>query len=217
MARLDLTRLDQSYLGARGGAARGLSAKRVVLVGAGAVGSEIAGMLGASGVGELRIIDPDTLTEDNVHRHALGVQNLDSDKALSLTARLRGRFPHLTFEGRKSRIEDLLVQDAQFITTSDLIILAIADDTLERRLNRLLIAGPPRVHSWVEPLGVGGHSLATGIAGPGCFECLFVQDDTHGLVNKASFVAPGQIIERSLAGCAGTFSPFSLRRSSNGS
>ena len=208
-ARLDLTRLDRRYLGVRGGATHGLAEKRVVLVGAGAVGSEIAGMLGAAGVGELRIIDPDTLTQDNVHRHALGVRNLHSDKALALAARLRHRFPHLTFEGRKGRIEELLVKDPRFIRETELIILAIADDTLERRLNRSLVGPPPRIHSWVEPLGVGGHALATVTAGPGCFECLFQYDDRLGLVNKACFVAPGQIIERSLAGCAGTFSPFS--------
>lgn len=209
VARLRLTRLDHSYLSARGGADHGLIEKRVVLVGAGAVGSEIAGLLGAAGVGEVRIIDPDALTEDNIHRHALGVRDLDSDKASALTTWLRGRFPHLAFESRTGRIEGLLAAESPFVKEADLIVLAIADDTLERRLNRVLLGGPPRIHSWVEPLGVGGHALATEIAGPGCFECLFRHDETLGLVNEACFVAPGQIIEKSLAGCAGTFSPFS--------
>jgi len=206
--RLDLTRLDRGYLGVRGGASHGLSTRGVVIVGAGAIGSDIAGLLGEAGVGELRIIDPDTLSEDNVHRHALGVRNLDADKAVALATRLRGRFPHLTFEGRKDRIEHVLVSDPQFVRETDLIVIAIADDTLERRLNRSLLRESPRIHAWVEPLGVGGHVLAAGLSGPGCFECLFGYEENY-LRNRASFVAAGEVIERSLAGCAGTFSPFS--------
>jgi hypothetical protein len=144
-----------------------------------------------------------------VHRHVLGVRNLDNEKAVALTAQLRSRFPHLTFEARKSRIEDLLLDDSQFVTDVDLILFALGDETIERRLNRLLIRGAPRIHAWVEPLGVGGHAFACGLSTPGCFECLFRYDGRGALFNSAAFVEPGQPIQRSLAGCAGTFSPFS--------
>jgi len=43
----------------------------------------------------------------------------------------------------------------------------------------------------------------------GCFECLYLRDAQHALFNRAALTAPGQEIRRSLAGCAGTFSPFS--------
>jgi molybdopterin-synthase adenylyltransferase len=43
----------------------------------------------------------------------------------------------------------------------------------------------------------------------GCFECLYRPDDTVGLINRTALTAPGQEIRQSLAGCAGTFSPFS--------
>jgi ThiF family protein/E2/UBC family protein B len=207
--RLKLTRLDRNYLGIRGGAAQAISGKRVVLVGAGAVGSEVAGMLAAAGVEELRVIDPETLSADNVHRHVLGVRDLDNSKALALTSQLRARFPHLAFEARQDCIEGLLRQDSQFVTDVDLILIALGDETIERRLNQLLAGRVPRIHAWVEPLGVGGHALACGLSGPGCFECLFRHDQKGAIGNTAAFVEPGQLIQRSLAGCAGTFSPFS--------
>jgi hypothetical protein len=207
--RLSLKRLDRTYLSARGGAARSLSDKCVALIGIGAVGSEIAGLLAAAGLGELRMIDPEILSPDNVHRHSLGVRNLDDDKAPAVAAQLRARFPHSLFEARKAHIEELLRHDRHFITDADLIIVSVGDETLERRLNRSLAGSAPRIHAWVEPLGVGGHVLVCGVSGPGCFECLLKKDPEQGLVNIGSFVAPGQVIQKSLAGCAGTFSPFS--------
>jgi hypothetical protein len=115
-------------------------------------------------------------------------------------------------------VEKLLTDEPAFLLEADLIMLATGEETLERRLNRLLQGGPPRVHTWLEPLGIGGHAFAcgarTGSPAPnepaaGCFECLYQPDDTVGLINRTALTAPGQEIRQSLAGCAGTFSPFS--------
>jgi hypothetical protein len=40
-------------------------------------------------------------------------------------------------------------------------------------------------------------------------ECLFEVDGLAGLVNRAAITAPGTQVRRLLAGCAGTFTPFS--------
>jgi hypothetical protein len=56
-------------------------------------------------------------------------------------------------------VDNLLMDERDTILDADLIVVAVGDETLERRLNRLLAGGPPRLHAWVEPLGVGGHAL----------------------------------------------------------
>jgi hypothetical protein len=67
----------------------------------------------------------------------------------------------------------------------------------------------PRLHAWLEPLGIGGHVLATGVArSSGCFRCLFQTDTEYGLTNAASFVEPGQAFQRTYADRAGTFTLF---------
>lgn len=207
MGRPDLQRLDREYLTARGGA--GAVERTVVVVGVGAVGSEAAANLAALGVGRLRLIDPDIMAAENVHRHILGVRHLGEPKVTALATELASRFPHLSFDTRQQRIEEVLKTDAAFVVSADLVVVALGDETLERRLTRLLAGGPPRVHAWVEPLGVGGHALLTKPMHAGCYECLYAADPQFGLRNRAALSAPGQEIRRSLAGCAGTFSPFS--------
>lgn len=155
---------------------------------------------------------------ENVHRHALGMNSTGYKKATALKAELEQRFPHLDIDPRTLRVEALLTDEPAFLLEADLIVLATGEETLERRLNRLLQGGPPRVHTWLEPLGIGGHAFACGgyterparnEPAAGCFECLYRPDDTVGLINRTALTAPGQEIRRSLAGCAGTFSPFS--------
>ncbi len=209
--RLNLARLDAGFLGARGGAAGELATKTAVLVGAGAVGSELALHLAALGVGRLRIVDPEQIKPENIHRHALGMRHLWQSKAVAICAELASRFPHLAFESRNMKVEDLLQNETSFIIGADVVLIALGDETLERRINRLLHGIVPRVHTWVEPLGIGGHAMACSLreAGAGCYECLFETHPVVGLCNRAALSAPGQEVRRSLAGCAGTFSPFS--------
>jgi molybdopterin-synthase adenylyltransferase len=209
ITRLNLIRVDREFLVHRGGAVTTLGTKTVVLVGAGAVGSELALRLAALGIGRLHVIDPECLGPENVHRHALGLRHLWQPKATALVEMLRSYYPHLQFEARVAGIEEILKAESSFIMSADVVVLAIGDETLERRLNRIMAGHIPRVHAWVEPLGIGGHALCCGVNPVGCFECLFKLDPVHGPYNVAAFSAPGQHIRRSFAGCAGTFSPFS--------
>jgi molybdopterin/thiamine biosynthesis adenylyltransferase len=186
----------------------------VTLVGVGSVGSEVAAHLAALGVRRLRLIDPDEVEAANVHRHALGVAHLGLKKAEALAQELARRFPHLDIGAVAGRAEDVLAGDPALFSGADLVVLAAGEETIERRLATLLDGGPPLLHTWVEPLGIAGHALAHGALGvdgrsAGCYECLFDVREGLGLVNRAALTAPGQEIRRSLAGCAGTFSPFS--------
>jgi molybdopterin-synthase adenylyltransferase len=207
--RPDLSRLDRSYLAPRGGASALLGQQVVAVVGIGSVGSEVAAALAAAGVGSLRLIDNEVMNPENVHRHALGVRHIGINKATALSVELSSRLPHQTVTWRAESVQGILANDADYLTSADLIVIALGDETLERRLNRLLADGPPRVHTWTEPLGIGGHALLVVPRRPGCFECLLSLDAERGLHNRAALTAPGQDIRRSLAGCAGSFSPFS--------
>lgn len=207
--RLLIERLDTAYVMPRGGANAALSTLTIAVIGCGAVGSHIVGHLAALGVGNLRLVDPEQLTSANIHRHVLGVNYLRWNKARGMAFELGHRFPHLATEYREQTIEDVLRAEPAFITDADLIVIAIGEPTVELRINDLLGPKMPRLHAWVEPMGIGGHLLATGIfEGPGCYRCLYEEDETFGLVNLASFAAPGQHFERTMGGCAGQFVPF---------
>jgi molybdopterin/thiamine biosynthesis adenylyltransferase len=209
VTRILVRRLDSNYLLTRGGADNKLLSRTIAIVGCGAIGSNIARDLASLGVGRIRIVDPDILMPENIHRHVLGMSFLDMNKADGMKQFLNRHFPHLNIEARAERIQHVLEREPEFITGADLLIIALGDETLELRLNQVLGNQMPRIHVWVEPLGLGGHVLATGLnEGGGCFRCLFETDSVLGIHNQSAFAAPGQKFQPAFSGCAGTFTPF---------
>ncbi len=210
VTRLYVTRYDGDYLIPRCGGDEELSGRTVVVVGCGSIGSYLVERLVSLGVGDLRLIDQEKLKPENVHRHSLGINTVGVNKALAIKASLGFRYPHIRVEARASKVQDVLKTDAAFIIDADLIMVALGEETLELWLNRHLGLKKPRIHVWTEPLGIGQHVLAVGVgSGNGCFECLFEPTDEFGLRNKAAFAQPGQQFQNSLAGCGGSFVPFS--------
>lgn len=200
-------RADPRFLIERAGGDPSYVGRSVIVVGCGSVGSYVAHGLASFGFGRLTLIDPEVMALENVFRHVLGAESVGTPKANALAATLKRSFPHLDVRPYAMRFEDALDRNENFVGT-DVLILATGDATLERRLNRLLHAFANCLHVWVEPLGLGGHVVSSLQTQPGCYECLFRRDDRSGLVNMASFAAPGQPFQRTLAGCGGTFTPF---------
>ncbi|MCI0719164.1 MAG: ThiF family adenylyltransferase [Acidobacteria bacterium] len=210
VTQVHLDRYDAGYLLPRGGAMEQISNKTVAVVGCGAIGSHLIQRLASLGVGLFRLVDKELLEADNLYRHALGLKYVRLNKAEGISREVSTCYPHVKAEFRHEDVVSVLENEPDFLLSADLILVALGDETLELRLNSLLANIRPRVHAWLEPLGIGGHVLVTAVSGgQGCFRCLFHNDEHHGLANRASFALPGQHFERSLAGCSGTFSPFS--------
>jgi hypothetical protein len=92
----------------------------------------------------------------------------------------------------------------------DCVVNATGNETAGLAIDELLRGRGPRVHVWLEPLGLAQHVLQAPPAGhPGCFRCLFDRDGELELTNKAALAAPGQEFEENLAGCGGAYVPFS--------
>lgn len=211
-----IERRDPGYLMPRGGAARELGRRRVLLVGCGAIGGHLAGELVRSGVGRLTLVDPDLLRPENAYRHVLGVPPpvLLPWKAMLLASELKQRYPAAEIEFVTAAIEDALAAGLD-PSAFDLMISATGEHNVDRALNERLFhaAGrPPLIFTWLEPQGLGGHALRVLPATEGCFECLFTPfaaDDAPALANRAAFAAPGQVFTRELAGCGNAFTPYS--------
>jgi len=82
-------------LRSRGALPETLRDRRILLIGAGALGSALAEMLVRGGVSRLRIVDPDRFTAGNGVRHTLGFGSVRSYKAERLAERLRALNPDL--------------------------------------------------------------------------------------------------------------------------
>ena len=186
-----------------------LQNKTVAVVGCGAVGSHAIERIASLGVGHFRLVDSEMLDSSNLYRHVLGIAHVGAPKSKGVCDAMRSRYPHIEAQARVADILAVLRDQPEFILSADLLLVALGDPTLELRLNECLGTKKPRLHAWVEPLGLGGHVLATGLEnGPGCFRCLFDRTEETGMANRASFAKAGQSFQKSIAGCAGVFTPF---------
>lgn len=207
---LGVDRFDEAFLVPRGGGWQDLKDKTVTVVGVGAVGSRIAENLCSAGVGTLFLVDHDPLQNANVHRHVLGVDQVGQNKALAMCDLLKRRYPHLDVQARAQNVEAILGTDEDCTLGVDLTYFATGEATLELRLNQYFGQRVPRIHVWVDPLDAGGHALLAGAAKSlGCLACLHRRSVGIPLHNRASFVAPGQDLTKTMAGCSDRFVPFS--------
>lgn len=211
---LRLDRRDRSFIVPRGGGDAGIAGRRVLLVGAGAVGGHLAFELVRAGVDDLTIVDDDRLRPENTYRHALGRRYWGSLKADALKTELEIEFPYVRVHAVRSRIEAAVASRAVSFAEFDLVVFAAANPTVELEMNahaRGAAGAPPVMFTWLEPYGIGGHALVGGgDRGPGCFECLYTPPagDGTALDNRAAFAAPGQAFGRALSGCGSLHTPY---------
>lgn len=212
---VSVSRHTAAYMRERGGASPEAGAKRVVILGCGSVGSEVADALASSGVGHLTLVDDDILSEDNVFRHALGREHIGSMKVDGLRTELTRKYPGLSVHAKPLRVEKWL-ERADW-STIDGVVVAIGQPTLERQISKRLRESSrtiPYVVTWLEPLDLGGHAVALSSQGPGCFDCLFRDEEgRRSLTPGTAFLAEGQKVTRNLTGCASVFVPYGALQS----
>jgi len=166
--RVDLQRLGECTL---------------AVVGVGAVGSQIAEQAARSGVGNLLLVDGDTLEAPNVARHVLGADAIGENKAAAVAARLAAAIPslHVAYVPRYIT-DDVPDEDMrELLASADLVVVATDDRNVQRRIGRVALeADLPAVFPGVDADGARGEVfVALGPHTP-CFDCwdLFRTADT---------------------------------------
>ena len=123
-------RSQQASLIPRGGGSLDLSNKSVLLVGCGSVGSELALRLTSAGAGRLTVTDPDTLSEENLYRHSLTVNNIGRLKAEGLAHEIALKHPWADVTHWHKSLEEL--RSPAKLSEFDLIVIAIGAPNVER-------------------------------------------------------------------------------------
>jgi len=121
-----------------------LSTKSVVVIGVGAVGSQVAVGLAHEGIGRLCLIDHDDLEEGNLHRHVLGRADLGKNKAVATKLFLDQEIKR----GLRTEAVDRKVDDSfpdaeldQLLRGADLIVAATDEREAQRRIFRRSFRG----------------------------------------------------------------------------
>ena len=210
--RLMIERIDKERLFQRGGIGIrvGLSETTLAIVGCGSLGSQLAISLSKTGLSKFLLVDKELIEAENVARHVCGFMEAGNNKPKSkaIQNRLITHFPHIDCEAHHSDILDLLRKDESLLNGYDLIIMAIANMSVEIRLNHLLRRGKitsPLLFLWLEPLGVAGQILYIHPTEGGCYECCLTNEGHF----RYSVSRPNQGLHKREAGCQSTFVQYS--------
>jgi sulfur-carrier protein adenylyltransferase/sulfurtransferase len=179
----------------------------VAVVGCGSLGGAVALLLAQSGVARLRLIDPDSLSWQNVGRHALPGSFVGQKKAIALASHLRSYIPDLEVVPIAITWQQAWKEDPALFDSMDLIVCATGEWTSEGFLNQLSKQGlevPPAIFAWLEAYGVAGHAVLVLPRG-GCLRCL---TNEHGEFDAhVAHFPEGKPLVREAA-CGVAFQPF---------
>jgi ThiF family len=171
-----------------------ISSKTVAILGAGALGSQIAALLARAGVGRFLLVDHDVVTAGNRVRHELDLADVGRFKTAALADRLRRINPWCEvreqpqgFGGLNApMLEAIQTADDQLasrLTSADLIVNASADSVAGFHCAKLARAAESTVlHAWVGPGAWGARILIQhdGAEPSGCTECLARWQESGG-------------------------------------
>ncbi|AVQ99802.1 hypothetical protein OBCHQ24_12550 [Oceanobacillus iheyensis] len=219
----EVKRWHPKHLLNRTGGNTGLSDKHVAIVGVGSIGSEVAMKFAKAGVNKISLIDPDFLELDNVHRHTLGSNKvyalLDSGlvhipKVWGIKQEVNQKYPFTKIEDFPDYFSVVWKEKKINWTNVDLVVIAIGEPNQEMLINKgfhQLDKTPPVLYTWVEPLGIGGHTLVTlNEEYQGCYQCLFKSEEDIPIFNRSAFAKPFQEFSKSITGCASIFTPYNF-------
>lgn len=157
-----------------------LKASRVLLVGAGGLGSPAALYLAAAGVGALGIVDPDAVDVTNLQRQILhGTAGLGAPKVDSARARLHDVNPHVAVETGAVRLTS--ANALEIVAAYDAVVDG-SDNFPTRYLvnDACVLTGRPNVYGSVYRWE-GQLSVFATEGGP-CYRCLFREPPPPGLI-----------------------------------
>lgn len=199
-------RKDYKYLNNQIGNDIGLQGKKVLLVGAGSLGSYVAFELVKNGVSELTIYDEDILSPDNTMRWFYSGLGKGENKATIIGLLLKWIHPQISVNAIPRNINQETLKEE--VDQVDMIIFTIGNSDSQIYFNQILKINNckiPILFTWLEAGGKYSHVLRVNYSQKGCYQCLFTTEQgelTNNRANVNSEVILGNNILRN--GCGGT-------------
>ncbi len=159
---------------------RALAEAKVLLVGAGGLGSPVASYLCAAGVGTLGLVDPDLVDLSNLQRQVLhGISQLGQYKVDSARDRLWDINPNVEVVGHRARLTS---DNALEIVSGYDLVVDGSDNFPTRYLvnDACVLLGKPFVYGAVDRWE--GQASVFGVGDAPCYRCLFREPPPPGLV-----------------------------------
>jgi molybdopterin/thiamine biosynthesis adenylyltransferase len=153
---------------------------RVLVIGAGGLGSPVLSYLAAAGVGTIGVIDDDTVSLSNLQRQVLFDEDqLDMPKVFAAQAKLAKLNPFITVRPFNRR---LTAQDAETLFTDfDLIIDGCDNFATRQMVNAASVATNKPLLSGAITQWEGQISMFNATPDASCYACIFPNEPADGL------------------------------------
>ncbi|MFQ3575169.1 MAG: molybdopterin-synthase adenylyltransferase MoeB [Cytophagales bacterium] len=148
-----------------------LKKAKVLVVGAGGLGCPALQYLTAAGVGHITIIDPDVVSESNLHRQILySMDDLGKSKAKTAKTKLSAQNPHINLVAIN---ESLNTKNAIDLFSSHDVVVDGTDNFASRYLSNdaSVISGKPLVYGAIHRFQ--GQVAVFNLNGSATYRCLF--------------------------------------------
>ena len=176
-----------------------LARARVLVVGAGGLGSPVLAYLAAAGVGRLIVVDDDAVDETNLQRQILyDTADVGAPKAHRAADRLRALNPQITIDALATRFD--AGNARELVRLADVVV--DGSDTFATRYlvnDACVLEGKPDVHGAI--FRFDGQLSIFGASGGPCYRCVYPEAPPEHLVPSC---AEGGVLGV-LAGIVGSF------------
>lgn len=151
-----------------------LKLANVLIVGCGGIGCTSAELLARAGVGQITLIDADTIEMSNLQRQIAYVEeNIGFYKSEILAKRLKQINPHIRIESYSSKLDESNVE--QLISTQDLVLDGCDNFTTRYLVNQICTQLNVALIS-ASAIGFQGQLFMVE-GDSACYECLFPKEE----------------------------------------
>lgn len=199
-------RVDYYYLNKQIGNDISIIGKKILLIGAGSLGSYVAMELVKSGFNNITIYDQDILEYSNIFRYTSCVFWNGINKAVVLKYNLERIHPEIHINAVSQNINTKILKEE--MNKYDMIIFAVGSSDVQLASNKLFKDTHYEktvIYSWLEAGGENSHVLLINYLLDGCFECLYTDKSGDLINNKVNKLIDEQVEVKTIRnGCGGT-------------
>jgi len=156
-----------------------INEKEVTIIGCGALGGEVADSIAKAGVGQINLVDYESMAMDNSIRHVIGIDKMGYAKVHALSQHLFYHNPFVTINPLPYNVLSHDLED--YLTSKGVGLSTIADDNIEGFINEQAVISNKTIF-YARALR-GGKAARIFRVIPGkdaCFNCLSIyKSESH--------------------------------------